>query len=859
MTPHVAEVLAWRVFGLDSHTRVNGKTKEKQMTASDLGVWVRSSLVDLLAMDESASPAVGGGVNGGTSTSRVAVNGGHRLSLQMRLSHLPVSRAASPFGRLLGSVGGVGALGVGGAVSSPRLLAMSLSRAASLAPALEKEEAEGEAALQIQEEIEPDESGEQDQEQVQEEQADATPSRTSTKRRRRGLRNRGKGPTSTPPVGKIQLQDQQYQDEALKSLADVQMLVREISNVSKPPSVHQLQLQHQQPSSSSVNHLNGDGNRISFVSTLSSGESGEISEDAMVCGSGGSGTTLTTAPSMMSMVTEAMTRTTTTGTSLKSSEGSTRSTSNGGSSLRSATTIGAGGGRSKARPRRNYEPVTMFAVPSALLSQPMAGGEGGGRTPSQLSSSSGTRSVAGSGTHSQLQQQPQELQPKAVVKKSSKWMLRWKNNNNSGSGGNSGAAPSAATPSVPSPTSTTPTPAVATPELSSTQDHARSTPRPIGLPGHISAFPTFHATSSASDASPAQGRDQARTLPRPRLIPMTAPGHVVTFPASGSTTESVHPTVMSSTATNVTDLIMGLNPPSRQINQNASNVSLVGSSGSGGGYATSTTPWKRGRRGKGGTGDSMAILSGAAASGAGNSPKSPSRSPGPSGFGSSASSSNVSLASGVGSSVDLGQDSPVWYWREKRTSDRLGMERGMGYSGGVGSGLSGARGVGVRSPGGATGFGAGGGRHGSVGAAGGPFASSANSLFGSSGSWRANNPMGTSMGASMGLMNANATGRASLHGSVSASGTASPGASTIAFTRFSNSSVSTMATTISTGSGTANWRNGARAGGAVAMTSSAVADTDGGLGVGAAGTSTLGGKTNSYAGPNLPKSVKSKF
>jgi hypothetical protein len=55
--------------------------------------------------------------------------------------------------------------------------------------------------------------------------------------------------------------------------------------------------------------------------------------------------------------------------------------------------------------------------------------------------------------------------------------------------------------------------------------------------------------------------------------------------------------------------------------------------------------------------------------------------------------------------------------------------------------------------------------------------------------------------------------------SVSASGTASPGASTIAFTRFSNSSVSTMATTISTGSGTANWRNGGRAGSAVAMTS----------------------------------------
>jgi hypothetical protein len=32
-------------------------------------------------------------------------------------------------------------------------------------------------------------------------------------------------------------------------------------------------------------------------------------------------------------------------------------------------TTGAGGGRSKARPRR-YEPVSMYAVPSALLSKP---------------------------------------------------------------------------------------------------------------------------------------------------------------------------------------------------------------------------------------------------------------------------------------------------------------------------------------------------------------------------------------------------------------------------------------------------------------------------------------------------------
>jgi hypothetical protein len=70
------------------------------MTAAELGVWVRSNLVDLLAMDESSG--VGGGsvsgVNGGTSTARVVVNGGHRLSLQMRISHRPVSRAASPFG-----------------------------------------------------------------------------------------------------------------------------------------------------------------------------------------------------------------------------------------------------------------------------------------------------------------------------------------------------------------------------------------------------------------------------------------------------------------------------------------------------------------------------------------------------------------------------------------------------------------------------------------------------------------------------------------------------------------------------------------------------------------------------------------
>src|SRR5260221_8862783 len=141
--------------------------KEKRMTAADLGVWVRSSLVDLLALDESASSAVGGDVNGGTSTTRATVNGGHRLSLQMRLSHLPVSRAASPFGRLLGSVGGVGALGAGGAVSSPRLLAMSLSRAPSLAPALEKEEAEERVALRIQEEMEPEEMEDQDQDQVQ--------------------------------------------------------------------------------------------------------------------------------------------------------------------------------------------------------------------------------------------------------------------------------------------------------------------------------------------------------------------------------------------------------------------------------------------------------------------------------------------------------------------------------------------------------------------------------------------------------------------------------------------------------------------------------------------------------------------
>lgn len=104
LTPHVAEVLAWRVFGVDEErTRVNGRIKEKRMTSAELGVWVRSNLVDLLAMDESLG--VGGGsvlcVNGGAPTARVVVNGGHRLSFQMRISHRPVSRAASPFGRVL--------------------------------------------------------------------------------------------------------------------------------------------------------------------------------------------------------------------------------------------------------------------------------------------------------------------------------------------------------------------------------------------------------------------------------------------------------------------------------------------------------------------------------------------------------------------------------------------------------------------------------------------------------------------------------------------------------------------------------------------------------------------------------------
>jgi hypothetical protein len=94
------------------------------------------------------SSGVGGGsiscVNGGAPTARVVVNGGHMLSLQMRISHRPVSRAASPFARVFGSAAGVGDLGVGGAVPSPRLHAMTLSRTPSLAPAIEKEEGETE-------------------------------------------------------------------------------------------------------------------------------------------------------------------------------------------------------------------------------------------------------------------------------------------------------------------------------------------------------------------------------------------------------------------------------------------------------------------------------------------------------------------------------------------------------------------------------------------------------------------------------------------------------------------------------------------------------------------------------------------
>jgi len=217
MTPYVAWVLAWRVFGVDNEqTRASERVNKKRMTAAELGVWVRSNLVDLMAMNEGSSSAVG--VNG-TST-QVVVNGGYNLLSQMRLSHRPVSRSASPFGRLLGLVG------CEGAVPSQRPLAM---RAPSLAPALEKEaEVEGEVTLQIEGERGDQEAAVQ---QLEEEtdQADATLSRTSV------LRNKAKVATSIAAVAiKGQQQDQQQHDEASQSLVKTGLLHSHAQVFSSP-------------------------------------------------------------------------------------------------------------------------------------------------------------------------------------------------------------------------------------------------------------------------------------------------------------------------------------------------------------------------------------------------------------------------------------------------------------------------------------------------------------------------------------------------------------------------------------------------------------------------------------------------
>jgi hypothetical protein len=146
------------------------------------------------------------------------------------------------------------------------------------------------------------------------------------------------------------------------------------------------------------NHVNGIGKRTSLASTLSSTHTGESGTS----GRGESKMVLTVAtsvppPSMsVGMSTGPIAGTTTThmikpssfnsiSTSLKSSADSTR-TSSKGSSLRMT---GPGGG-SKARPTGRYEPVSMYAVPSALLSKPMnAGGKVRARTSSRLSSLSG--------------------------------------------------------------------------------------------------------------------------------------------------------------------------------------------------------------------------------------------------------------------------------------------------------------------------------------------------------------------------------------------------------------------------------------------------------------------------------------
>ena len=831
MTLPVAEVLACRVFYIDDgQTKVNGRVKENRMTASELGVWVRSSLVDLLVMDESSKLASGGG---GASTVRAVVNGGHRLSLQMRISHRPVSRAASPFGGRLGSIGGVG----GGAVTSPRLLSQTLSRAPSLAPALEKEERETETDVEREVRIQ------EEQEQIQQqEDTSPSPSRTS-KRRKRGLRNKGKGVTSaTTTVIKGQ-----EQDETPKTLADVQSLAREISNASKPPSVHHLQLR-QQPSSSSLfapltNYVNGDNMRMSSTSLPSPGGVNGSEDTPMKIklgnGSGEGNTMLTVlSPSMMLMAPSTAGTSTIKSSSsslslsVKSSANSSNSarTASKGSSLRSTATTTT---KTAINGSGNFTPIY---APSALLSKPVGlGEEGSPRTPSQLSSSRGTGpssagSASGSGT------QTQQQQPQAVVKKSSKWTLRFGKNNNNGLGGNNIALAPPSSPTI----SATPA------SVATTRKKGGSLPIPIpiGSPGHLIAFTAApHSEPAAAGISQTPAKSQQ---PLPQRTPQSHPY-----------------STMSPTATNVTNVIMGLNPASsQQFHQNGSNVSLVGTSGG-----------NRGRRARAGTGDAtaMAILSGAAVGSSPYKPKNSSRSPGPShgvprspgGFVSSASSSSASLVSGAGSGVELGQgqgksqkdgwvafqEGPSGYWRDKRYPDRTGTEnRGMGYIGG-GSGVSGgSRDVtGGLSPSGATGFGAGGGRHGSVGAAGGPFAKSASSVImgPAGGSWRSGTGASTTpLSVDMSVVNssasssASASGGASLHGSVSVSGSASPGGSTSAFTRYSNSSlsVSTMATSVSSGSGKANWRNGGGRGGA-ALISHKAADV----------------------GVNIPKNVKSEL
>lgn len=807
MTHGFADTLARGVFCVDNgQTKVNGRVKEKRMSAAELGAWVRSSLVDSLATNEGLSS--GSVVNGGP---RAVVNGGHRLSLQMRLSHRPVSRAASSFGGRLGSAGGVGG-GIGSTMTSPRILTMTLSRAPSLAPALEREEREVEAkavgrlSVQV---VEEQEERLEDQDQAQQdEEASPTlsPSRTSTttKRRKRGARNKGKVATTTTVVAS-KTPERQHQDETLKTLADAsQSLAREISSASKVPSIHRHRLKRQPSSLSENTHTRDD------IGTMGEGEYGTMSVGPWGGDEEGSPTSFEVANTILppSMASSSLTLAGTSTTKppesnqssllspFKSSSNSTRTASKDSSIRAAITTItnGVNSEDSDSRPK----------PPSALLGKPMEG------------ETSGTSPLKASGST-----QPQA---KVVAKKSSKWTIRFGKNNSSSGGGMSATF---ATPAVPAP---------ALISSSSEQGASRPIPIPIGGPGHVLAF--AGPSRSFSTAFGYNG-------------PSTQPTAVNT------------PGTMSPTVTNVTNLIMGLDPVSAQPHNhhNGSSGNLVGG-GVGGGYPSSSPPWSRGRRGESGTGSLMSA-------GGQNSPhklKSSSRSPGPGaptrtgGFGSSASSSSASLASGPSSWIDMGQGPGRTQaeGKDKWPSDRIGNRA-------TGQNSSGGWGVGGRpliTPSGAA-FGAGGGRHGSVGAAGGPFASSANSMIaigmGSGGTWRSGNAMRTGLSATS--MNLNASGStsgsggASLHGSVSASsGTTSPGGSTSAFTRYSNSSlrsVSTTATSVSSGSGVANWRSGGRGGAAVARAASTFSDDDG-----AFGSSATGGKV---AGGNLLKGDKSEL